>query len=55
MATKFLDDNGLLYFWQKIKAFFAPLASPAFTGTPTAPTATSGDSSTQVAFGAPNN
>lgn len=49
MATKFLDDNGLLYFWQKIKALFAPLASPAFTGTPTAPTATSGDSSTQVA------
>lgn len=49
MATKFLDDNGLLYFWQKIKTLFAPLASPAFTGTPTAPTATSGDSSTQIA------
>lgn len=28
---------------------YAPLASPALTGTPTAPTATSGDSSTQIA------
>ncbi|MCZ8227741.1 hypothetical protein [Flavobacterium sp.] len=30
-------------------ALKAPLASPAFTGTPTAPTATAGDSSTQIA------
>jgi hypothetical protein len=28
---------------------YAPLASPAFTGTPTAPTATEGDNSTQIA------
>ena len=28
---------------------YAPLASPVFTGTPTAPTATSGDSSTKLA------
>lgn len=49
MSTKFLDDNGLLYFWQKLKGYFAPLASPALTGTPTAPTATAGDSSTQIA------
>lgn len=49
MATKYLDYNGLLYFWQKIKTLFAPLASPSFTGTPTAPTATTGTSSSQVA------
>lgn len=30
-------------------ATYAPLASPVLTGTPTAPTATSGDSSTQIA------
>lgn len=46
---KYLDDNGLLYFWQKIKLVFAPLASPALTGTPTAPTPTTGDSSTKLA------
>ena len=84
----YLDNNGLLYFWQKIKAYVsgqipgassttpvmdgtastgsettyargdhrhptdtsrAPLASPALTGTPTAPTPSSGDSSTQIA------
>ena len=36
----------LLYDKLELKA---PLASPALTGTPTAPTATSGDSSTQIA------
>ena len=46
---KYLDDNGLLYFWQKIKLIFAPLASPSLTGTPTAPTPTTGDSSTKIA------
>ena len=46
---RYLDDNGLLYFWQKIKLVFAPLASPALTGTPTAPTPTTGDSSTKLA------
>lgn len=32
-----------------ITSTYAPLASPALTGTPTAPTATSGDNSTQIA------
>ena len=32
-----------------ITTTYAPLASPALTGTPTAPTATAGDSSTQIA------
>ena len=49
MAKEYLDYDGLLYFWQKIKAKFAPLASPAFTGTPTAPTATTGTSNGQIA------
>lgn len=47
--AKYLDNDGLLYFWQKIKATFARLSSPAFTGTPTAPTAASGTSTTQLA------
>ena len=34
---------------QDVLANLAPLASPAFTGTPTAPTPTSGDNSTKVA------
>jgi len=33
----------------QIDTTYAKLASPAFTGTPTAPTATAGDSSTQIA------
>ena len=49
MAKKYLDYDGLLYFWQKIKNLFAPLASPTFTGTPSAPTATSGTNTTQIA------
>lgn len=109
MANKFLDSNGVLYLWQKIKAAFAsasdmtqaksdiqalqnvgaqanvietvkrngtaltvtnkavdvivptktsdltndsnfaPLASPAFTGTPTAPTPATTDNSTKIA------
>ncbi len=49
MANKYLDDDGLLYFWQKLKLKFATLASPAFTGTPTAPTAASTDNSTTIA------
>lgn len=35
--------------WGKIKDTFAPKASPAFTGTPTAPTATAGTNTTQIA------
>ena len=49
MSTKYLDYDGLLYFWQKIKTIFAPTASPSLTGTPTAPTPTTGDSSTKIA------
>ena len=49
MAKKYLDYDGLLYFWQKIKTIFAPIASPTFTGIPSGPTATSGDNSTQLA------
>jgi len=33
----------------QLQALFAPLASPALTGTPTAPTATPGDTSTRLA------
>lgn len=88
--AKFVDSNGLLYFWQKIKNQFAeasdvptasstspamdgtaavgtettwahgdhvhptdtsraPIASPDFTGTPTAPTAAAGTNTTQIA------
>lgn len=49
MPSKFLDETGLSYFWGKLKVKFAPIASPAFTGTPTAPTATSGTNNTQIA------
>lgn len=77
MAKKYLDDNGLLYFWGKLKAAFLAdvswdssnkklqktkngstsdiislatiFASPALTGTPTAPTASSSTDSTQIA------
>ena len=34
---------------QSVLAFFAPLASPTFTGTPAAPTPTVGDSTTKLA------
>ena len=44
-----LQTTGLSYLWSKIRSIFAPLASPALTGTPTAPTATAGTSSTQIA------
>jgi len=47
--AKYLDSDGVAYLWSKIKAIFAPLASPTFTGTPAAPTATTGDNSTQIA------
>lgn len=88
--TKYVDTDGLLYFWQKIKNQFAkktdvpgasstspkmngtaavgtettwahgdhvhptdttraPIASPTFTGTPSAPTAATGTNTTQIA------
>lgn len=49
MAKEYLDKSGLTYFWSKIKEKFAPKASPAFTGTPTAPTAAAGTNTTQIA------
>lgn len=36
-------------FWASLSGLFAPIASPAFTGTPIAPTATAGTNNTQVA------
>ena len=51
-TLNFLDENGLLYFSGLIKAELnkkANINSPTFTGTPTAPTPTSGDSSTKIA------
>ena len=47
--TKFLDSAGLTYFYSLLENTLAPKNSPAFTGTPTAPTATSGTSTTQIA------
>lgn len=47
--AKYLDYNGLSYFWSKLKAKFATIASPTFTGTPTAPTPSSSTNSTQIA------
>lgn len=51
--AKGLDSNGLLYFGQQFLAnlrnIFAGLGSPAFTGTPTAPTAAVGTNTTQIA------
>ncbi len=62
MSKKYLDNNGVLYLWSKIKAYvqsvitaldlsdtYAPKASPALTGTPTAPTADAGTNTTQIA------
>ena len=46
---KFLDLTGLTEFKTKADALYAPLASPALTGTPTAPTATAGTNTTQIA------
>lgn len=49
MANKYLDDDGLSHLWAKLKLTFATLASPTFTGTPTAPTPASTDNSTTIA------
>ena len=48
----YLDNTGLAYFWGKLQAILANkanTASPALTGTPTAPTATAGTNNTQLA------
>lgn len=37
------------WYWILMGSFYAPLASPAFTGTPTAPTAPAGTNTTQIA------
>lgn len=47
-----LDNSGLAYFWGKVKAILttkADLISPTFTGTPAAPTASTGTNTTQIA------
>lgn len=52
MSYEYLDSTGLQYTLGKLKTKIdtkANLASPAFTGTPTAPTPTSTDNSTKVA------
>jgi hypothetical protein len=53
---KLIDSTNLAYLWGKIKNLVstsvsgkANLASPNFTGTPTAPTATTGTSTNQIA------
>ena len=46
---KVLDYDGLDYYNGLIDAKYAPLASPALTGTPTAPTPTANDNSTKIA------
>ena len=49
---EFLSFEGLAHFWGKIKELLnlkAPLKSPEFTGTPTAPTANKGTSNAQIA------
>lgn len=50
-AGKFLQTDGSVASWASIPtdATRAPLASPALTGTPTAPTAAVGNNSTQIA------
>ena len=45
----YLDQPGLMVLWDRMKAVFAPKASPAFTGNPTAPTPSFGDSSKSLA------
>lgn len=51
--AKGLDSNGLLYFGQQflsnLRNIFAGKTSPAFDGTPTAPTAAVGTNTTQIA------
>lgn len=52
MANKYLDSEGLAEYTTLVKTALnakAPLASPAFTGTPTAPTPENSDSSTKLA------
>ena len=49
MPNKYLDSVGLAEYTSLIKSELAPKASPAFTGTPTAPTPTAGDDSTKIA------
>lgn len=49
MSVSYLDKAGLTRLWNKIKGKFAPLSSPALTGTPTAPTAARDTKSTQIA------
>lgn len=49
MVSKFLNYSGLSRLLTKIQGYFAPLASPALTGTPLVPTASAGTNTTQIA------
>lgn len=48
-STKQYVDNSLTAVVSAASALFAPIASPVFTGNPTAPTATVGDNDTSIA------
>ena len=49
MATKLVSTARLSRFLYQLQLRFAPLSSPAFTGTPTAPTAVVGTDTDQIA------
>ena len=40
MATRYLDLNGLIYFWTKIKTYFTPTANPLMDGAASVGTST---------------
>lgn len=48
-ATRLANDNAEIAARQAADALLAPLVSPALTGTPTAPTASAGTNTTQIA------
>lgn len=47
--NKYINLNGLKYFTRKLDEIKANIESPEFTGTPTAPTASIGDKTNQIA------
>lgn len=47
--ASYLSKDGLTYFWGKIKDTLAPIISPVFSGTPTAPTADTSTNTKQIA------
>ena len=48
-VTETLKSVTFTNLWESLTSLFAPINSPAFTGTPTAPTATAGTNTTQLA------